>query len=170
EHTLLDEGVDRLRETLVGDRRDRLGRLTYEALAIVRVRRRQSVRGEVGDRDVDRRIRLRARKQTELPQLLVRIEAVPALHSDRRRAELGGVGDTPHEQCEQLVVAGVARRANGRVDPAAGREDRQIISAAFPGREFLPALARVAEMRVRIDEAWHDDAALDIDIDRALDA
>ena len=55
------------------------------------------------------------------------------------------------------------------MDATTRREHREIVGAAAPRREFLPALARVAQMRVRIDESRHHDAAPDILVQRAFD-
>src|SRR5207237_883742 len=83
-------------------------------------RRGQRVRGEVRDGDVDGRVRFRACEEPELPQLLVGFESVTALHLDRGGAELDGVTDAAPQEREQLVVARIARRADGRVDAVAG--------------------------------------------------
>jgi hypothetical protein len=98
EDALLDERVDRLRQILCDDGRDRVGGLTDEAFAIVGIRRGQRVRREVGDRDIDRRIRLRPSEEPKLPELLRGVQTVAALCLDRRRAKLGGIADAPHQQ------------------------------------------------------------------------
>ena len=69
----------------------------------------------------------------------------------------------------ELVVAGIACGANGRVDASPGGQHREVVRAAPSGGELLPPLARVAEVGVWIDEAGHDDATLDVDVDRAVD-
>ena len=93
EDALLHERVDRLGELLPRDGREGGARRADEPPALVGVRRRERVRGEVRDRDVDRRLRLRPRDQPQLPQLLLRLQAVAALHLDRRGAELDGIAD-----------------------------------------------------------------------------
>src|SRR5207253_3756924 len=168
EHTFLHERIDRLCEVPVDDRRDRVRRVADEPLAIVGVRRRQRVRGEIRDGDIDRGIGLRACEEAELAQLLVRFQAVAALHLDGRRAELHRVADAPPKEREQLLVGRLARRADRGVDPTAGREHRKVVGAAAPTRELFPSFAGVAEMRVRVDEARHHHSAMDIDVDRVF--
>ncbi len=53
------------------------------------------------------------------------------------------------------------------MDAAAALEDREIVGAALPRGELVPALARVAEVRVRIDEAGHDHTPADLTLHRA---
>src|SRR5436309_509668 len=54
EHTFLHERIDRLCEAPIDDRRDRICRVADEPFAIVGIRRRQCVRGEVRDGDINR--------------------------------------------------------------------------------------------------------------------
>src|SRR5437867_820119 len=126
--------------------------------------------GEVRDRDIDRGVGLRARQQAQLPELLLGLEAIAALDLDRRGPELGGIADPPLEEREELIVTRLSGRAHGRVNASAGREDREVVGAASARRELLPALTRVAKMRVRIDEAGHDHTSFGIDVGRAVDA
>ena len=127
------------------------------------------MRGEVRDRDVDRRDRAGAGDEPKLTQLLGRLEAVATLHLDRRRAELRGVADAALQEREEHLVARLAGRPDGSVNASAGRQHREVIGAAAARRELFPPLSRVAEMGVRVDEAGHDDAAKDVAVDHALD-
>ena len=56
------------------------------------------------------------------------------------------------------------------MDAAAAFEDGEIVRAALTRNEFVPPLARIAEMRVRIDESRHHDAPLGIDLARIRSA
>ena len=56
------------------------------------------------------------------------------------------------------------------MDAAARGEHRQVVGPAPARRELLPALARVAEVRVRVDEPGHDDPPGDVALHRAVGA
>src|SRR5207247_2454008 len=78
----LDERVARLRDRLADHRAESRDGLLDEAAARVAVGGRKRVRGEVRDRDVDRRDRAGAGDEPKLTQLLGRLEAVATLHLD----------------------------------------------------------------------------------------
>ena len=164
EDAVLDERIDRLGQTLVRDGSDGLRRVAHEPAPIIRARAGERVQREIRDGDVDRR-RLRGRRDhAQLAKLLARLEPVPALHLDRGRAERDRAREPPPQQREQVVVAGLARRAHRRVDTAAALENGEVVRAALARDELVPSLARVAEMRVGIDESRHDHAPLGIDL------
>jgi hypothetical protein len=50
------------------------------------------------------------------------------------------------------------------MDPTAALEDREIVRPTPPGDELIPALTRIAKMRMRVDEPRHDDPTLSIDL------
>src|SRR2546428_12214141 len=55
------------------------------------------------------------------------------------------------------------------MDAAARGEARQVVGPAPARRDLLPALARVAEVRVRVDHPGHDHPPGDVTVHRALD-
>ena len=87
EHALLDERVDGLRQALGRDLRNSERRPLDERPPILGAMFWQRVEREVGRRDVDRRVGLGARDDPQLPQLLLGLEAVAALHLDGRCPE-----------------------------------------------------------------------------------
>src|SRR5262249_62278807 len=87
-------------------------------------------------------------------------EPVPALHSDRRRAQTRHLIEATREQGPQVLVGRVARRPDRRVYPTAALQDRQVVGPASAGHELIPALSGVAEVRVWIDEAGRHDRAI----------
>ena len=121
---------------------------------------------EIGDRDVDARFFRSRRDHPQLPQLLGGLESVAALHFDGRRAERDRARETSSDQREQVVVARLARRPHRRMDAAATLEHREVIRTTPPRHELVPPLARITEMRVRVDEPGHHDAPFGIDLDR----
>ena len=56
------------------------------------------------------------------------------------------------------------------MDAAAALEDGEVVGPALPRDELVPPLTRVAEMRVCINEARHDNTSLGIDLDRVWSA
>ena len=164
EHRLLDEAVDRFREVLGGDGPDRRLDRPKELAPLDAAGHR--VKGQVGHRDVHRRFGPDARDEPQLPELLVGLEPIPALDLDGRRAERHGASETRPGEREEGLVGRFARRAHGRVDPAAPLEHGEIVGATLSRRELVPPLTRVAEVRVRIDEAGKDDTAPHLAFDR----
>jgi hypothetical protein len=64
---------------------------------------------------------------------------------------------------EQRVFAGLAHRAHGREDAAAGARDLLVSCAFQPPFEFVRAVAGEHDMRMAIDQAGRDPAAIDFD-------
>ncbi len=88
----------------------------------------------------------------ELRELGVMVEAVAGFRLERRRPGAEHPGDVALERHAQPLVAGLARRADRREDPAAGRVELLVRRPAGAERELLHAIAGEARMRVAVDE------------------
>jgi hypothetical protein len=122
------------------------------------------VRGETGRHEPHRRRGRRRADGPELLQLVLERQAVPALCLCRGRAVSGhrrrARQDVPHE----LLLGGLARGADGRGDPAAGRGDLLVRLPLQAAVELRLAEAGEGDVRVRVDEAGDGGRAVRVDV------
>jgi hypothetical protein len=143
----LDEDVGRLRQP------GRVGKDVGEQEVDVGVRAgvrelgRDRVRPEPG------RNASHSLDRPQLGELGVAVEAVPGLRLERRRARPEHPLDVAPERLRKPVLAGRARRAHGRENPAARRVQLLVRRARRAQRELLDPVAGEAGMRVAVDEA-----------------
>jgi hypothetical protein len=170
EDAVLDERIHRFGQSFVGNGPNGQRGIANEAATVIDPRRGKRVQREIRHRDVDAGLFRRGGDDAQLAELLAWLESIAALHLDRRCAERDRSRQATSYECEQLVIARLARRAHRRVDAASALEDGEVVGAALPRHELVPALARIAEMRMCVDEAGHDDAPLGVDLDRVSGA
>jgi len=100
-----------------------------------------------------------SRDESKKTELALDREGVARFHLDRGRPPSAhsfqpGAGDG-----ENLLVRGPARGSHGRVNSAAGPRDRGIPPSSDLERELERAIARIEDVRVRIDEPGDDGSA-----------
>lgn len=124
------------------------------------------MRAEEGGADRDRPLTTDAARGRELPHLRLGVEAVAGFDLDRGCA-LADQGIQPRQGArDEFGLARLARRGHCGDDAAAGACDLFVARALQAQLEFVRAVAAIDEMRVAIDRARRDPAALAV---RSLD-
>ena len=161
----LAERVDRIGETLGGDRRQHLvaDRVDVAGLVAVAISAatawapRNVVRTDIGRSLAETACGL------QLPALGIEFEAVAGLDLDGGDA-FGDQGVEPRQRCrDELVGACLPRRLHGRDDAAAGARDFFVARAGETLLEFVGAIAAIDQMGMAVDQAGRDPAAGAID-------
>ena len=156
------ERVDRIGELFARERRDHGADVVDEPVLVVRLRRHR-VRAEERRHHVDVALASEAARGAQLLGLVVAIEPVAGLDLDRGHA-FGDQRVEPRQALrDELVLARGARRLHGRHDAAAGARDLLVGGAGEAQFELVRAVARIDEMRVAIDQAGRDPAAVERD-------
>ena len=99
-----------------------------------------------------RRDPVRAADGPQRGELAVAIESVARLPLEGRRAVAAHPAAVTLDRFTQALLAGRARRADGREDAAAGRVQLFVARAARAKRELLDAVAAERDVRVAVDE------------------
>ena len=157
------EGIDGIDEAFGGERgQHRVADMRHVGVA-VREFRRQGVGAQEGGGDGDGAQVGEAARGAELLALVGEAEAVAGLDLHRgdalgdERVEAGQGGR------DKLVLGGRARGFHRRDDAAATPRDLLVGGAREAQFELARAVSRVDKMRVAIDEARRDPAALAVD-------
>ena len=104
-----------------------------------------------------------AARDPERLHLAVEVEAVARLDLEGRDAVAHQRLDAPAGAGEKLVLALAACCTHGRDDAAAGARDLVVGGAGQPQLELVRAVAAIDDVRVAIDQAGRDPAALAVD-------
>ena len=144
------------RQHLVGDAGD-------VGIGIAVRLRRQRMRAKEGAADADRAQLAEAARGAQRLAFGSQRKPVTGLDLDRRQP----FGDQRIESRQRLAhearLVGFAQLAHRGIDAAAGARDLLVAGAAQPQLELMRAVAGVDQMRVAIDQAGRDPAALTVD-------
>src|SRR5688500_4057466 len=174
----LAEDVREARQSLAGDRRQRLGEQEADGVAARAwggsVLEWNLVRAEPRRHEPKREHLAEPSDRAQRLQLVLEGEPVAGLHLDGRRAVRRERAKARQRERDELVLAPLAKVAHGGVDSPAATGDRHVVE---PGRtQLLLLVTRPPEdgVGMRVDEARRQDAAAAVDAlrtrMRALDA
>ncbi|CDX24834.1 hypothetical protein MPLB_600009 [Mesorhizobium sp. ORS 3324] len=160
----LAKAVDGVGKLFGGNRRqDRAGDEIDESVLVAFGFGRQRVRGETGGADRHLPLAVKPAGGTQRLLLIVGIETVAGLDLDDGDAFGQERIKARQRLSDELVLARGAQRFHGRDDASPCPRHLFIGGAGQPHLEFVGAVAGIDKMRVAVDQARRDPAAVAVD-------
>ena len=132
-------------------------------LSAPRVLRRNDVCREQGGNEADGLRTPERFVDLEQTNLVLEIQAVPALGFDRRDTEPSHCAKPSRTAIDQRIGARAARGGHGSGDPATSRSYFLVRAPLDPRFDLICSRTRKREMRVAVDEARNDESTARVD-------